>query len=357
MAKNSLLHTAKQIKNDEFYTQLSDIEKELKHYERHFKDKHVFCNCDDPEFSNFWRYFTINFDRLGLKQLTSTHYAKGKSSYRMDIYRTVPDEAKTKSTFLTLDGHGMDLPIGYITELAGDGDFRSEESIAILQECDMVVTNPPFSLFREYIDQLVIYDKSFIIMGNKNAITYKEFFNLLKENKVWVGSTSLNGGRWMILPDGITVQSKKTKRNDLGQTTINIAGVCWFTNLDHNKRHEELILYKTYTPETYPEYDNYKAINVDKVDHIPMDYDGIMGVPITFMDKYNPDQFEILGLGISNSGIEAGVRPYRPEHKKYRKEIQKRGAVDGDLYMIVDNQVVVPYARILIKRKEKTNEN
>lgn len=351
MASNNLLTKAKANKNDEFYTQISDIENELKHYEKHFKGKHVFCNCDDPEFSNFWRYFTINFDRLGLKQLTSTHYADGESSYRMDIYKDIPEDAKNKPTFLTLEGHGMTLPIGYITELEGDGDFRSEESISILKECDIVATNPPFSMFREYIAQLMEYKKSFIVMGNKNAITYKEFFSLLKNNEVWVGYTTLNGGRWMIIPDDIDATSKKTKTNEWGQTIINVAGVCWFTNLDHNKRHEELILYRKYDPSLYPAYENYDAINVDKVTEIPIDYTGIMGVPITFMDKYNPDQFEIIGLGISNSGIDIGVQPYKPEHKKYRKEVQKRGAVDGDLYMMVGNEVVVPYARILIKNK------
>lgn len=197
------------------------------------------------------------------------------------------------------------------------------------------------------------HQKKFLIIGHQNAITYKEIFSYIKNNQLWLGYGFSGNAAHFFAPH---YNDYATASNHI-KGMIRVSGVVWFTNLDHNKRHEELILYKTYTPENYPCYDNYNAINIDKVDHIPVDYDGAMGVPITFMNKYSPDQFEILGLGISNSGIEIGVKPYKPEHKKYRKEIQKRGAVDGDLYMIIDNKVVVPYARILIKRKEKTHED
>lgn len=206
-----------------------------------------------------------------------------------------------------------------------------------------MITNPPFSLFREYVACLVEYGKKFLIIGNKNSITYKEVFKCIQNNRMWIGHRNINSDMWFVVP------ANEEKIVD-GKKVRHIMG-CWFTNLDHNKRHEDLDLYETYTPEKYPKYDNYDAIEVSKVKEIPAVYTGVMGVPITFLDKYNPEQFEILGLGISNSGIEAGVRPYKPEHKKYRKEVQKRGAVDGDLYMIKDGIVDVPYARILIRKK------
>jgi len=236
-----------------------------------------------------------------------------------------------------------------IQTLKGDGDFRSDESIALLQQADIVVTNPPFSLFRDYVAQLIKYNKKFLIVGNHNAITYKEIFPHIKKNRIWLGYKY--GDMAFKVPQ--TYEPRETRFwQDLdGQKWISFGNICWYTNLDIAKRHEDLILYKAYTPEDYPKYDNYDAINVDKTKEIPMDYQGAMGVPITFLDKYNPEQFEILGLGISNSGLDVGVRPYKPEHKKYRKEVQKRGAVDGDLYMIKNDEVVVPYARILIKNK------
>jgi hypothetical protein len=219
--------------------------------------------------------------------------------------------------------------------LNGDGDFRSKESINLMQQADIIVTNPPFSLFREYISQLIEYDKKFLIIGNINSISYRECFELIKQNKMWLGyNTVRHFGR----PDGSMYETARS---------------FWYTNLDIAKRHEDIILYKTYygNEEEYPKYENYDAINVDKTQNIPIDYKGYMGVPITFLDKYNPEQFEIIGLGISNSGIEIGVKPYKMKHKKYRKEIQKRGAVDGDLYMITNGIVNVPYARIIIKNK------
>ena len=266
-AKNTNLNKAKTAKNDEFYTQLSDIEKELGHYKEHFKDKIVFCNCDDPEESNFWFYFAQNFQFLGLKKLISTHYETDKPSYKLEIVKDVNADGKINN---------LDV---IKTPLIQNGDFRSNECIELLKECDIVVTNPPFSLFREFVAQLVEYDKKFLIIGNKNAITYKKIFNLIKGDLMWLGYNT---------PQDFIQPTDLVKKSLSGMTR-------WFTNLDVKKRHEDLILFRNYTPEKYPKYDNYDAINVDKTVDIPMDYAGVMGVPITFMDNYNPDQFEILG--------------------------------------------------------------
>ncbi len=255
---NTNLHKAKQVKNDEFYTQLSDIEKELLHYRRHFKNKIIFCNCDDPLESNFWKYFYLNFKFLGLKKLISTHYEKEKSSYRLECILSGNELIETR------------------TEMQENGDFRSQECIELLKESDTVVTNPPFSLFREYVNQLIEYDKKFLIIGNMNAITYKEIFKLIKENKIWLGNTS----------------PKQFKQPDGNIKTF--GNVIWFTNLTHKKRNEYMILYKKYSEKEYPKYDNYDAIEINKVSDIPKDYDGNIGVPITFLGKYNPEQFEII---------------------------------------------------------------
>lgn len=343
---NSNLHKAKNAKKDEFYTQLSDIEKELKHYTHHFKDKVVLCNCDDPRMSNFFHYFSYNFEKLGLKKLITTCY----KSQERDLFSENKSE---QAIYLEYEGdkNGNNIPdaneIG-IKHLKGDGDFRSQECIELLKQADIVVTNPPFSLFREYVAQLVEYDKKFVIIGHQNAITYKEIFKLIKDEDLWLGYGFTGGAGHFInkhYEDYATAGDHK-------EGMIRVSGVHWYTNLDIAKRHEELILYKKYTPIEYPKYENYDAINVNKTKDIPMDYEGAMGVPITFLDKYNPDQFQIIGLGISNSGIEIGVEPYKEEHKKYRKEIQKRGAVDGDLYMMTNGVVDVPYARIIIKNKK-----
>lgn len=238
---------------------------------------------------------------------------------------------------------------GKMTKLIGDGDFRSSESKELLKQADIVVTNPPFSLFREYVAQLIKFDKKFIILGNNNAITYKEIFPLIKNGKMWLGYSANKTMTFRL--------SNHYKRwnyiDENGNKYGNVPAITWYTNLDIKKRHEELILVKKYNPLDHPKYDNYDAIEVSKVKDIPKDYDGVMGVPITFLDKFNPEQFEIIGLGISSSGLSIGVRGYRPEHKEYRKKVQGRGAVDGDLYMIDKNgHPVVPYARILIKNKK-----
>ncbi|RLC45299.1 MAG: modification methylase, partial [Candidatus Cloacimonadota bacterium] len=238
-----------------------------------------------------------------------------------------------------------------IKYLKGDGDFRSDECIELLKQADVVVTNPPFSLFREYVAQLVKYEKKFLIIGNVNAITYKEIFKLFKDNKLWLGASIHSGDREFGVPDDYPLKAAGYRIDNNGRKFIRVKGVRWYTNLDYKERHEDLILYKKYSPEEYPTYENYDAINVNKTKEIPMEFKGHMGVPITFLDKYNPDQFEVIGLGISNSGKEIGVKPYKEEHKLYRKNIQKRGAVDGDLYMITNGEVNVPYARIIIRNK------
>ena len=345
-AQNKNLNEAKSNKKDEFYTQLSDIERELKHYKKHFKGKVVYCNCDDPRVSNFFHYFSYNFEKLGLKKLIATCY-KNQS---MDLFSQNNSE---QAIYLEYEGdkNGNMVPdseeIG-IKKLKGDGDFRSKESIDLLKQADIVVTNPPFSLFRDYVNQLIEYNKKFIIVGHQNALKYKEIFPLIRDNKVWLGFGFKGGAAHFINEH----YEDYATANDRKEGMIRVSGVHWFTNLDINKRHEDLILYKNYTPEEYPKYENFDAINVNKTKDIPVDYKGKMGVPITFMDKYNPDQFEIIGVGIANSGLEIGIEPYKPEHKKYRKEVQKRGAVNGDLYMMVNGIVTVPYTRIIIKNKK-----
>lgn len=296
MAKKSAnknLHKAKTGKNDEFYTQLSDIEKELRHYKDHFKDKVVFCNCDDPRFSNFFHYFSYNFEKLGLKKLITTCY---KNQSR-DLFS---DHQSEKAIYLeyTGDKNGDKVPnpeeIG-IHELQGDGDFRSKECIELLKQADIIVTNPPFSLFREYVAQLIEYDKKFIIVGHQNSITYKEIFPLIKENKLWLGYGFNRNMAHFINKHYDDYASDADHKEGM----IRVSGVQWFTNMDNTKRHEEFILYKKYNPEDYPKYDNYNAIEVSKSVDIPIDYEGAMGVPITFLNKYNPDQFELLGCSYS----------------------------------------------------------
>lgn len=288
-AQNKNLQEAKRNKKDEFYTQLSDIERELKYYKQHFKDKVVYCNCDDPRVSNFFHFFSYNFEKLGLKKLIATCY-KNQS---MDLFSQNDSEQAIYLEY-TGDKNGNFVPdaseIG-IKPLVGDGDFRSKESIDLLTQADIVVTNPPFSLFRDYVAQLIEYDKKFVIVGHQNALTYKEIFPLIKDNKLWLGYGFKGGAGHFInehYEDYATASDRK-------EGMIRVSGVHWFTNLDLNKRHEDLILYKTFNEKEYPKYDNYDAIEVSKTKDIPMDYAGVMGVPITFMDKYNPDQFTIIG--------------------------------------------------------------
>lgn len=346
MSDNKLLHQAKRQKKDQFYTQLSDIERELRHYKNHFAGKVVYCNCDDPTVSNFFHYFSYQFERLQLKKLITTCY----KNQQMDLFSRHDSERAIWLEY-TGDKDGNRVPdpeeIG-IHYLNGDGDFRSRECIDLLEQADIVVTNPPFSLFREYVDQLIWYDKKFVIIGPLNAITYKDIFPLIKNNKVWLGYGFKGGNAYFKTPHPERFASGVYNP----QTgLVKFRNVGWFTNLDHAKRNKYLALYEKYLPGNYPRYYNYDALEVSRTKDIPEDWSGAMGVPITFLDKHNPDQFEILGLGIANLGLSVGVKPYTPEHRKYRKEIQKRGVVNGDLYMIKNGEVKVPYARILIRNK------
>ncbi|TAF79569.1 MAG: modification methylase [Runella slithyformis] len=326
-SQNINLRKASTAKKDELYTQLSDIEKELKHYKKHFKDKVVLCNCDDPRVSNFFHFFSYNFERFGLKKLIATCY----KSQDMDLFSQNNAE---QAIYLEYDGdkNGDNVPnpeeIG-IKYLKGDGDFRSKECIELLKQADIVVTNPPFSLFREYVAQLMQYDKKFVIVGHQNAITYKEIFKLIKENKLWLGFGFTGGAGHFIN----THYEDYATAGDHKEGMIRVSGVHWFTNLDINKRHEDLILYKNYTPEEYPTYDNYNAINVDKTKEIPVDYKGNIGVPITFLDKYNPEQFEIID-GLNRYSILEG--PTAETQGKYLSQIN-------------GNPI---YVRIVIKHKK-----
>lgn len=300
------LHAAKKAKKDEFYTQRVDIENELRHYKAHFKGKTVLCNCDDPRQSEFFKYFVENFEKLGLKKLVATCY----KSQDVDLF-SQGDCEKAICQIYEGDKNGnmrMDDDEINIRQLKGDGDFRSAECIEILKEADIVVTNPPFSLFREYVAQLVKFDRKFLIIGNVNAITYKEVFPLFMRNEMWLGASIHSGDRKFGVPKDYPLNATGCGVDENGQRFIRVKGVRWFTNLDYPQRHETLPLYKKYTPEEFPKYDNYDAINVNKTSDIPYDYDGVMGVPITFMDKYNPEQFEIIGATESEGkGFSAGL--------------------------------------------------
>ncbi|MCL2672531.1 MAG: adenine-specific methyltransferase EcoRI family protein [Clostridiales bacterium] len=302
-------------KADEFYTQLSLVESELRHYKAHFKGKVVLCNCDDPFESNFFKYFALNFNSLGLKKLIATCYATSPILYTQlnlfgDEIVTGKAESKRKPYKIEIsevtdenkDGRVDLADVEYLlrnrkntlTLLQGDGDFRSAECIELLRQADIVVTNPPFSLFREYMAQLIDYEKSFIIIGNQNAITYREILPLICDNKVWLGYKS--GHFWFMVPDTYEEKATDFKIDGNGQKWRRMGNICWFTNLDIEKRHEDMTLFRMYSPDLYPKYDNYDAIEVSRTADIPCDYYGIMGVPITFADKYNPDQFEFFGF-------------------------------------------------------------
>ncbi|MBQ0073957.1 MAG: adenine-specific methyltransferase EcoRI family protein [Prevotella sp.] len=311
---NKNLNAAKEAKKDEFYTQLPDIENELRHYREHFRGKTIFCNCDDPYESNFFKYFAMNFNAFGLKKLIATCYngSPVQGSELMidfgDFFKdTEPKKIAykveiTEVTDVNGDGRTDLTDVQYLIQndknvlslLKGNGDFRSKECIELLKEADIVVTNPPFSLFREYVAQLMEYDKKFLIIGSQNNITYKEIFPLFIENKIWLGYKA--GDMAFRVPTDYEPRETRYWQDDNGQKWRSLGNICWYTNLDYKKRHEELILYKTYNNVDYSKYDNYNAINVDRVDDIPCDYNGVMGVPITFLDKYNPEQFTIIGL-------------------------------------------------------------
>ena len=338
---NSNLHNSKSKKNDEFYTQYADIQRELNHYEQHFKGKVVLCNADDPFESNFCKFFLRNFNYLGLKRLICTSYNDSPvAGTQLSLFDIIDGT--------TEEGHGYVLDVAkvpmangrgvsdadidkllrskkWVKELKGNGDFRSDECIEYLKQADIVVTNPPFSLFRDYVAQLIQYGKKFIIIGSQNAITYKEIFPLIGDNQLWLGYGFSKGDSYFKIPE--RAKEAYINKSHYDETTglVHFRNCVWFTNLDHNKRHEKLILYKHYSPEEYPYYDNYDAINVDKVADIPTDYDGIMGVPLTFMDKYNPQQFEILGA------TQRGCHDKVPDTKKYDDfwEVRQDGSRTG----------------------------
>jgi hypothetical protein len=333
-ATNKLLQKAKNDKNDEFYTILADIEREIRHYKEHFKNKVVFCNCDDPRVSNFFHFFSYNFEKLGLKKLITTCY----KNQNMDLFSQHDTE---RAIYLEYEGdkNKNKVPdpdeIG-IKQLNGDGDFRSTESIELLKQSDIVVTNPPFSLFREYVAQLITYQKKFLIIGNWNAISYKDIFNLIKENKIWVGINSNRNFSGFIVPQHYPLHGTEARLDEHGNRIVSTNNTCWFTNLDISKRHEKLILFKEYDPAVYQTYDNYNAIDVSKVVDIPKDYKGVMGVPITFIDKYNPDQFEIIG---SDYDVKLGLLP-KMVKPKWKGKVD-RAYINGTRM----------YARLLIKLK------
>ncbi len=352
---NKNLRQANKAKKDEFYTQLSDIEKELKYYKKQFKNKTVYCNADDPFESSFFKYFASSFNVLGLKKLIATSYAgspvvggqlslleveglktaKKKEPMKIEINEVKDldnDGAVSMADVEWLLKHDKNVA----TPLKGDGDFRSEESVKILKESDIVVTNPPFSLFRKFVEQLEEYNKKFLIIGNTNAITYKEIFKLIEKNRFRTGYTNFNVGMFFVVPDN---WEKYHHIDDDGNKIARVSTSCWFTNLEVEKHNEDIVLYKMYkgNEDEYPKYDNYKAINVNKVAEIPIDYKGVMGVPITFMDKHNPEQFEIVGradANIANEGNRYHIKGF---------------ADKGGAPMVAGKFI---YKRILIKNKK-----
>jgi hypothetical protein len=349
---NKNLHKANQAKKDEFYTQLTDIEKELKHYKDQFRGKIIYCNCDDPFESNFFKYFASNFNALGLKKIITTSYVKspivggqlplfeveglkpsGKEPFKIEI-KEVPDADGDGAINIDDVEYLLKHDKNTATPLRGNGDFRSDECIELLKQSDIIITNPPFSLFREYVAQLAEHDKKFLILGDQNAISYKEIFKFIRENKLWLGYDN-NGTKWFQVPTDYDMPTESRKKIENGVKYFSMGRILWFTNLDTTKRHEELTLYKKYSPEEYSKYDYYDAIEVSRVVEIPMDYCGAMGVPVTFLDKYNPKQFEI----ISSNDIRLNDKIPFKEHGLIK---DKDGAINGK----------PTYVRIVIKNKK-----
>ena len=350
---NATLNSAFIVKKDEFYTQYEDVAKEISKHKEQLKGKNILCNCDDPFESAFFRFFVLNFEKLKLARLVSTCYAdsqiagqeyplEGMTSAYKAVITEIPDETLKRpdgsldlETLFAMQGNSL-------VHLSGDGDFRSDECVALLEEADIVVTNPPFSLFREYISLLERYEKSFIILGNMNAVTYKEVFPLFRDNKVWYGESIRSGDRKFYVPDGYPLNAASCGIDDKGRRFIRVKGVRWFTNMETSKRHEPIELTCSYTSDEYPQYENYNAINVSRTQNIPFDYDGIMGVPITFLDKYSPDQFEILML--ANGNARTNVSSNTLTEVGYHQHPEDRGGVG-----IINGQRV--YVRVMIRRK------
>ncbi len=371
MAGNATLARANRAKNDEFYTQLADIEAELRHYRDQFRGKVVLCNCDDPYESNFFKFFAMNFNHLDLKKLVSTSYdpspvagaqlslldmagvPKGtpkKTAYCVEI-TVVPDANRDGAVDLLDVEHLLKHEKNVVRLLSGNGDFRSAECIALLDQADIVVTNPPFSLFRQYIGQLVEHGKKFLILGNQNAITYSELFKLIQENGLWLGYHN-SGEKWFRVPDSYDHTTDKSKiKVEGGVRYLAMKNMAWFTNLDTTKRHEELFLYRSYNGASYPKYANYDAIEVSRYADIPSDYDGVMGVPITFLDKYNPNQFEIVGAFDNDPDNPLRTRWYSGQECRdaYFARFGKPGVYDLNASGVIDGVKV--FKRILMRRK------
>ena len=319
--KNTNLHNAKKAKNDEFYTQLSDIEKEMAHYKEFFKGKIVYCNCDDARESNFFKFFANNFESLGLKKLISTGFKENGKGVKL-VY-----EGDKNNNFMVDDEEIA------VTELEGNGDFRSEECVELLKECDVVVTNPPFSLFREYVAQLMEYGKKFLVIGNTQAITYKEIFPYIKNNELWLGCSSFNSGMYFRVPNDYEyADTYKFDRERNGDKVMRVSSICWYTNIEHSRRNTELDLFKKYNDTEYPKYDNYNAIECGKSHLVPMDYDGVIGVPISFLMFHCPTQFEIVGI---------------TENAEYLKSLYIQGCEKYDRPYINGQRM---YSRLLIKK-------
>ena len=373
-AGNKNLNSAKTARKDEFYTQLTDIEKEMRYYRKHFKDKTVLCNCDDPFESNFFKYFVLNFNRLGLKKLIATCYTGSPiANKQLSIFDILGESEETqnkpyKAVVTTVydktgDG-GVDMldvaelfksGENELTELEGDGDFRSPECLELLDEADIVVTNPPFSLFREYVGVLVAHQKKFIIIGNVNAVKYRETFPLIMSNELWLGASIHSGDRAFFVPDDYPLDAAGCGIDEAtGRKYIRVKGVRWFTNLDIKQRHEDLILVKRYDPDYYRRFDNYDAIIVDSVADIPCDYSDVMGVPITFLDKYNPSQFEIIGRtgNIEWATTECAffTPPTEEMQNKYKKQ-NKTWRVQNGYYVTEDGIAHTVYDRLFIRNK------
>jgi len=356
---NRTLASAKAAKQDEFYTQLNDISTELKHYKGHLRGKVILCNCDDPFESNFFKYFAANFNTLGLKKLIATSYAgspivggqlplfeieglkpKGKEPYAVEI-NEVPDLNSDGAISLDDVEHLLRHDKNVTRSLKGDdtyggGDFRSRECVEILKQADIVVSNPPFSLFREYVSQLVEHKKQFLIIGSMNACHYQDIFKLFKDNKLWMGPSIHSGDREFRVPEHYPLQAAGYRVDANGVKYIRVKGVRWFTNMDHEKRHEKMPLFKKYSAEEYPTYDNLDAIEISKASDIPEDYEGMMGVPDSFLDRFNPDQFELIGIPFGDMGKSIGVT------RNYRGRT--------DIAITKDGKSRCPYSRIIIKR-------
>lgn len=368
---NRVLSNARKAKQDEFYTQLNDISNELKHYRAQLRGKTILCNCDDPFESNFFKYFALNFNTLGFRKLIATSYKKspivgahlplfdieglkpeGKEPYAIEI-NEVPDQNGDGATDIADVEYLLRHDANTAHSLKGDalysgGDFRSRECVELLKQADIVITNPPFSLFREYVAQLVGHNKQFLIIGNVNAITYKEIFKLIKENKVWLGESIHSGDREFRVPEHYPLEAAGFRVDENGAKYIRVKGVRWFTNMDIPLRHEEISLYKKYSPAEYPKYDNYDAIEVGKVAEIPVDYSGAMGVPITFLDKYNPEQFKILGITDrdNNSGLK--TKEYTEEDVPNPGDLNRRGVIR------IGKEYKSTYARLLIIKRRRS---